>query len=97
MLYLGDGFMPGLETAVEQREGRSLDLLADYGARTGRGGAAPRDPHVWLDPVRYAAMVRAIGSALGESAAAGRLAVRLEALDAEFRARPRRAASGARS
>ena len=29
VLYLGDGFMPGLETAVEQRQGRSLDVLAE--------------------------------------------------------------------
>jgi len=79
VLYLGDGFMPGLETAVEQRPGRSLDLLP--GQTAGRG----RDPHVWLDPVRYAAMVRAIGSALGDDAAAGRLARRLDGLDAELR------------
>ena len=28
VLYLGEGFMPGLETAVAERHGRSIDLLA---------------------------------------------------------------------
>ena len=33
VLYLGDGFMPGLETAVKQRQGRSLDVLAELRQR----------------------------------------------------------------
>ena len=88
VLYLGEGFMPGLETAVEQREGRSLDLLAGEDLRPGKGedGEIVRDPHVWLDPVRYAAMARAIGVELGQPEAAERLAGKLERLDAEFRA-----------
>jgi zinc transport system substrate-binding protein len=87
VFYLGDGFMPGLETAVRERNGRSVDLLSDQVLRPGRGedGSLVRDPHLWLDPVRYAAMVRTIGAALGDEAAAGRLARRLEELDAEFR------------
>jgi len=85
VLYLGDGFMPGLETAVKERSGRSIDLLAQLRQKEGNGEGPPRDPHVWLDPMRYAAMVRSIGSSLGDDAAAGRLAGRLEGLDAEFR------------
>ena len=87
VLYLGKGFMPGLETAVEQREGRSLDLLADQELKPGRDedGEIVSDPHVWLDPVRYAAMARAIGAELGNGAAGERLAGKLERLDAEFR------------
>jgi len=87
VLYLGEGFMPGLETAVEQRDGRSVDLLADQQLRPGRGGEGEvvRDPHVWLDPVRYATMVRTTGAALGNNAGAGRLARRVEVLDSEFR------------
>jgi len=85
VFYLGDGFMPGLETAVKERSGRSIDLLAQLRQKEGNGGGSPRDPHVWLDPVRYAAMVRSIGSSLGDHAAAGRLAGRLDGLDAEFR------------
>ncbi len=86
VLYLGDGFMPGLETAVAQREGPSLDLLATPALRSAGAGDEGLDPHVWLDPVRYAAVVRAIGAALDEPAAAQRLAARLDRLDAEFRA-----------
>ena len=87
VLYLGEGFMPGLETAVEQREGRSLDLLADQELNPGRDedGEIVSDPHVWLDPVRYAATARAIGAELGNGAAGERLVGKLERLDAEFR------------
>lgn len=81
VLYLGGGFMPGLESAVEQRRGRSADLLAGLEI----SGELARDPHVWLDPVRYASMVRAIGVELGATSVAERLALRLERLDAEFR------------
>jgi zinc transport system substrate-binding protein len=82
VLYLGDGFMPGLETAVKSRSGRSLDLLP--GAQKA-GGALPGDPHVWLDPVRYAEMVRRIGVVLGNRPSAARLVHRLAVLDAEYR------------
>ena len=87
VLYLGEGFMPGLETAVEQREGRSLDLLAGGDLQEARdeGGEIVRDPHIWLDPVRYAAMARAIGVELGQVESAERLARKLEGLDSEFR------------
>jgi zinc transport system substrate-binding protein len=87
VLYLGDGFMPGLETAIEQRDGRSIDLLADQQLHPGKDeeGNVGRDPHIWLDPVRYAAMARTIGTALGDSGAADRLAGRIERLDASFR------------
>ena len=82
VLYLGDGFMPGLETAVKSRRGRSLDLLP---VAERAGGPIAGDPHVWLDPVRYAAMVRRVGVALGDGPAAARLAQRLTVLDAEYR------------
>jgi zinc transport system substrate-binding protein len=85
VLYLGDGFMPGLETAVNQRQGRSLDVLGELRQQAGYGGGAPGDPHVWLDPVRYAEMARLIGAALGKEAPAARLARRLDTLDGEYR------------
>ena len=44
VLYLGDGFMPGLETAVEQRQGRSLDVLAELRQQDGYAGGASGDP-----------------------------------------------------
>jgi len=87
VLYLGEGFMPGVEAAVEQRDGRSLDLLAGVDLKEGKSedGEIVRDPHIWLDPIRYAAMVRAIGVELGQPETAALLAGKLERLDAEFR------------
>lgn len=87
VLYLGGGFMPGLEQAVADRGGPSLDLLDGQELAPGKGedGEDVLDPHVWLDPVRYAEIVRAIGAGLGDEAAADELAQRLDALDAEFR------------
>ena len=83
VLYLGDGFMPGLETAVKSRSGPSLDLLP--AGTKGAGGELAGDPHVWLDPLGYAAIVRRIGVELGDRAAAARLVLRLRALDGEYR------------
>ena len=87
VLYLGEGFMPGLEQAVAGRDGTSLDLLDGQQLASGRedGGDSVPDPHVWLDPIRYAGMVREIGTALGREAAAADLTKRLEGLDGEFR------------
>jgi len=83
VLYLGDGFMPALERALHDRDGGSVDLLAV--ARKGAPAARASDPHVWLDPIRYAVMVRAVGAALGKPAAAGRLEARLRVLDRDYR------------
>ena len=47
---LGRGFQPAVEQAADQRDGRSVRLLP-------RGTT---DPHVWLDPVRMAAIVRTV-------------------------------------
>jgi len=85
VFYLGDGFMPGLESALKERSGPSVDILAELRRQEGNGGGPPHDPHVWLDPVRFAAMVRLMGSVLGDEAAAARLARRLAALDGEYR------------
>lgn len=73
VVYVGGGFQPALEEAVAVRDGRSLDLL-DEG----------EEPHVWLDPVRFARAVGDIADELGPSDAAGPIAA-LEALDAEYR------------
>ena len=77
VLYLGGGFMPSLEDAVAGRS-NAVDLLA----------GAPRidgDPHLWLDPGRYASLARRVAAALGDPAAADALVARLERLDREFR------------
>jgi zinc transport system substrate-binding protein len=74
VVYPGHGFQPALEDAVALRDGPSLQV-GDEG-----------DPHVWLDPVAFAAVVSRIGGALGREEAAGRLVERLDALDEEYRA-----------
>jgi zinc transport system substrate-binding protein len=86
VLYIGGGFQPAIEAALDNRDGPSLDVLDGLGLLSGTehdGGGT--DPHVWLDPVRFAAVARSIASALGDAAAADPLATRLERLDGEFR------------
>lgn len=85
VVYLGSGFQPALEDAVENRPGRSLDLLEGQrlmAATDEKQGA--EDPHVWLDPSRFARMVTPIGVALHREKAAARLAAELRALDAQM-------------
>ena len=77
-VYAGNGFQPAVQQAVEGRRGPSLDVLA-------HDGAVGDDPHVWLDPVRFATVAREIASALGTPAAADDLVARLDALDDEYR------------
>jgi zinc transport system substrate-binding protein len=95
VLYFGAGFMPALEEAVDDHDG-ALDLLAGeqlMAATEAHGHAEPehaeeaseRDPHVWLDPNRYAAIARKIADALGDAGAADALVGDLEGLDAEYR------------
>lgn len=85
VVYVGDGFQPSVEKAVEGREGPNLDVLrgSDLLPAASRGGAP--DPHIWLDPIRYAAVARRIARALGDPGAADALVRRLHALDARFR------------
>lgn len=91
-VYLGQGFQPGFEDAVADREGPSVDVLEGLrllpaGIDPGTGGhddGSALDPHVWLDPLRFAQIARAIAAALGDPAAADRLVARLEALDDEL-------------
>lgn len=75
VVYVGSGFQPAVEDAVASRDGPSLDVLGEEGG----------NPHVWLDPVRFAAIVRAVGAALGKPDEARALATRILALDREYR------------
>jgi zinc transport system substrate-binding protein len=73
VLYLGHGFQPAVERAadadaVDLLDGQSLDGT---------------DPHVWLDPIRFAGIARRVGTALGRPV--GPLERDLSALDARFR------------
>src|SRR3990172_4014356 len=78
VFYLGGGFQPALERALESRSAPSFDLLDEQTVEDG-------DPHVWLDPARFADMVTAIGRELGHVDAAADLETRLRALDEEMR------------
>ena len=59
---LGQGFQPAVEQAAEQRDGPTVQLL--------RRGT--KDPHVWLDPVRMAAIVRTVQRELTKADPKGR-------------------------
>lgn len=93
VLYLGNGLQPALEDALDG-ENNGVDLLEGISLRRpaddeAHGGEAEEhdeefDPHVWLDPVLYAGIVRRIGDELGEPDRAELLAGRVEALHDEF-------------
>lgn len=80
VLYLGSGFQPSFERAVEGADGETIDLLG-MDLLAGEEGV---DPHVWLDPLRYAEQARRIGDVLGRQQPAARFAERLRELDADF-------------
>ena len=85
------GFQPAVDDAVEQNaSGIELDIteVASLDDLTG-------DPHVWLDPTRFAAITQEVADALGDVVPAKAGAIRgradelvgeLTALDEEFRA-----------
>jgi zinc transport system substrate-binding protein len=88
LLYLGGGFQPAVEDAAG-RSPKAVDV------RAGLTGAAPGDPHVWLDPSLFSQVLDGIRSALSEVDPPGADAYRsgadayrsrLGELDAEFRA-----------
>lgn len=85
------GFQPAVDEAVEQNaSGTELDIteVASLDDLTG-------DPHVWLDPTRFAAITQEVADAVGDVAPAKADAIQgradelvgeLTALDEEFRA-----------
>ncbi len=61
-VVLGGSFQPAIERVAERRDGPTLvwqDLLDGAAARR-----VDEDPHLWLDPVRYADFVLRIGERL---------------------------------
>lgn len=88
VLYLGSGFQPALEEALDGSLGTAVDLLE--GLQLREGGDDDQDlevdPHVWLDPLRYAEMSDRIGRALGRLEDAASFRARLESLDEEYEA-----------
>ena len=64
VVYLGGGFQPALQDAVTQTDATVSDVLDGVGTLApppGEEGAAV-DPHVWLDPVRFATIVGEVRS-----------------------------------
>ena len=93
VLFLGNGFQPALEKAVSGKES-ALDLLegleliegADgHGDEEEHGDELELDSHVWLDPMRFAAMAERVAEAVGEPGSASDVVAALEELDGEFR------------
>src|SRR5213592_4413606 len=67
VLYLSHGFQPAVEQAVKGGSGTRVDVLDGLTLKEGVGEERGKaDPHVWLDPVLFARVVRKIGAALGE-------------------------------
>src|SRR5919204_1444782 len=86
VLYLSHGFQPAVQQAVDGAHGKRVDVLAGLDLRRGVGDEAGKsDPHVWLDPVLFARIVRRIGSVLGRPARGAALGRRVLALDGEYR------------
>ncbi|MFE6972866.1 metal ABC transporter substrate-binding protein [Streptomyces sp. NPDC057682] len=107
ILYL-KGLQPAVDDAIKLSESKhtldaaTLTSLEDHGAEVGgeehghehHGDEAGADPHVWLDPVKYAEVARGVGKSLEktdpEHAADYRrntdaLVTRLGALDTAFK------------
>jgi zinc transport system substrate-binding protein len=86
VVYLGAGFQPAVAKAVRSRKGTSLQFLGQRGSTMlVEAGTGSIDPHIWLDPHRYAAIVREIGGALGRTRESADLVARLDRLDREYR------------
>lgn len=97
VLYLGGGFQPAIADAIDQAEGTTVDVLRSVQTLPGSEpieGAPTVDPHVWLDPTRFATITNAIATALERAGAsrgcdledrANDLRGELEDLDRGFR------------
>jgi zinc transport system substrate-binding protein len=76
VLYLSHGFQPAVSKAVDQGQGKRVDILAGLPLHG-------NDPHVWLDPVLFSRVARTIGTALQRPS--GAFVAQLRALDRDYR------------
>lgn len=76
VLYIGEGFQPAIEEAVQSGNAPALNVLEGLELRDG-------DPHVWLDPTLFSQVVDRIAVELGDEGATGAraLATELDELD----------------
>ena len=87
VLYLGRGFQPALEDAARGQAG-AVELLEgqELVVHSGEDERPASDPHIWLDPGRFAAVVARMGEVMGRPDSAAELVAELDELDADFRA-----------
>ena len=92
VVYLGGGFQPAIEEAVDEAVGIVVDVSQDQSTLPSPDGTAI-DPHLWLDPSRYANIADGIAAGLRAAGApegcavdanAGVFRDELALLDAEF-------------
>ena len=99
VLYLGGGFQPAIEDAIQDAQGEVIDLLDVVTTTPAEGEEAEEgllvDPHVWLDPGRFGEIVQATADAFDRTGkvascdvagAAESLRSDLAELDEDFRA-----------
>jgi zinc transport system substrate-binding protein len=71
VLYLGGGFQPSIEDAVGEAEGHVVDVLRAVSTAPAEAEEVQEgltvDPHVWLDPGRFALMADRIGRSLEDA------------------------------
>ena len=99
VVYLGGGFQPAVEDALAETEDAvTVDALAAVDTSPASASESEEgltvDPHVWLDPVRYEEIVRAVADSLAKAdpaneatyaANAEAYVAQIAALDDEFR------------
>jgi zinc transport system substrate-binding protein len=61
VLFLGGGFQPAVEQVAENRDGTTVNVLAEVVPE------GTSDPHIWLDPVLMAEIADVVARALSEA------------------------------
>jgi zinc transport system substrate-binding protein len=88
VIYLGAGFQPAVEDAVEGADGTTVDVLEgiELAPANEDEEGLTQDPHIWLDPTRYAAAVETIADSLDRPDEGRALVDELQELDRQFEA-----------
>ncbi len=75
LLFLGRGFQPAIEKAAARAKGAKVDVLGELGSLLPAPAAGTQltiDPHVWLDPRLFTAIVGRVAGALAGADPANR-------------------------
>jgi zinc transport system substrate-binding protein len=86
VVFLGAGFQPAVEDAVEGADGTTVDVLEgiELAPAEENEEGMTQDPHIWLDPTRYATAVETIAESLDRREQGRALVDELEELDRQF-------------